>query len=992
MIHMRALVVGLLISCFTQLGQGQETFPRNGVEDERHTVYAFTNATIFVSSDQRMTNATMVVQYGEVVSVSQSASPPNAVIVDCAGKYIYPSFIDAYGGINALSKKQLNALKKADKGGADEVSNWNKAIRPERKFNQAFPLDSKKSEDWLSSGFGLVNEHHRDGIMRGTSQVFVLGEHKANEAIVDDECADHFSFSKGSSDQDYPSSLVGAIALFRQTMYDAQWHQSGGNEMETNPSLKAMAEWSEKPKIFQVSNSLSCRNVLELTNEFGMPMTIVGAGKEYLIQDEIPSGTSFILPLNYPKAYDVSDPYLSRMVSLEELKHWENAPRNPIDLMQKGFSVAISRDTVSGKTFQKNLMRSMNYGLSQNDALRSLTETPAEMLGVSESYGTLEPRKKANFFISNDTLGSKNFDITEHWTLGKKVYKSEPVFEKFLGQYNLVVDEKNIQVTIEDVSEKKVKAKAESNDLDPKIDVSIDRQEDLIAIVLKEKESNKVLYRLTGKITFNEGVWDGQGLNHDGEWVKWAAIRDRKYEPETKTELSSKVDTIIPKLQYPNMAYGWDSLDMTNTFVITNAVVWTCADTGILKRADVFVVDGKIKSIGVDQLFPTDVKRVDAKGKHLTPGLVDEHSHIALRGGVNEWAQASSAEVRMSDAIDPWNINIYRQLAGGVTSAQLLHGSANPIGGQSAIVKFKWGASASEMLYENSPKFIKFALGENVKRSNRRDHGNRFPLTRMGVEQSMMDAFVRAESYDLADNERGLPLRRDLELDAIREIANGERHISCHSYVQSEILMLMNLADSLGFKVNTFTHILEGYKVRDELAKHGANASTFSDWWAYKYEVNDAIPYNAAMLHKAGVNTAINSDDAEMGRRLNQEAAKAIKYGGLDEEAALNLVTINPAKMLHLDDRVGSIEVGKDADLVLWSENPLSVYAKAEKTFIEGVLYYDSKESESRWQRDQKERARIEQKMIKGSGPKKRPRAKTEEHYHCDTELEDYLN
>ena len=309
----------------------------------------------------------------------------------------------------------------------------------------------------------------------------------------------------------------------------------------------------------------------------------------------------------------------------------------------------------------------------------------------------------------------------------------------------------------------------------------------------------------------------------------------------------------------------------------------------------------------------------------------------------------------MGDVINPDDINIYRQLSGGVTCAQLLHGSANPIGGQSVLIKLRWGHNAESMKYDKADGFIKFALGENVKQSNWGDFNTiRFPQTRMGVEQVYFDYFSRAKEYDkqyqtfLKENQKNknLVFRRDIELEALAEILNKKRFITCHSYVQSEINMLIHLADSFGFKINNFTHILEGFKVADKMKAHGVNASTFSDWWAYKNEVMDAIPYNAAILTKMGVNTAINSDDAEMARRLNQEAAKSIKYGNLSETEALKLITLNPAKMLHIDDKVGTIEPGKVADLVLWTSHPLSVYAKVDKTMIDGQIYFDRTEDE----------------------------------------------
>lgn len=326
-------------------------------------------------------------------------------------------------------------------------------------------------------------------------------------------------------------------------------------------------------------------------------------------------------------------------------------------------------------------------------------------------------------------------------------------------------------------------------------------------------------------------------------------------------------------------------------------------------------------------------------------------------------------------------------MAGGVTSIQVLHGSANPIGGRSAIIKLKWGASADNYIYNNSPKFIKFALGENVKQSNWGDNSkSRFPQTRMGVEQVYIDYFTRAKSYD-ALKQSGKPYRKDIELETLAEILNKERFISCHSYVQSEINMLMKVAEQFNFTVNTFTHILEGYKVADKMAEHDAGGSTFSDWWAYKYEVNDAIPYNAAIMHNQGVTVAINSDDAEMSRRLNQETAKTVKYGGMSEEDAWKFITLNPAKLLHIDDRVGSIKIGKDADLVLWSDHPMSVYTKAEKTIIEGVTYFDIERDKAMRKAIAKEKRILINEMLKAKNKGEKTQAikqKKKVHMHCD--------
>jgi imidazolonepropionase-like amidohydrolase len=383
---------------------------------------------------------------------------------------------------------------------------------------------------------------------------------------------------------------------------------------------------------------------------------------------------------------------------------------------------------------------------------------------------------------------------------------------------------------------------------------------------------------------------------------------------------------------------------------------------------------------------------MDAQLLHLTPGIIDEHSHIALRGGVNEGTEASSAEVRMADVINPEDVSIYRQLASGVTAAQLLHGSANPIGGQSAIIKLRWGASAEGMLFEDADSFIKFALGENVKQSNWGDYQNqRFPQTRMGVEQVYRDYFTRAFVYSKSKAEarqKNIPFRTDLNLESISEILQAKRFITCHSYVQSEINMLMHVASDFKFKVNTFTHILEGYKVADKMKAHGVFASTFSDWWAYKNEVMEAIPYNAELLTRMGVITSINSDDAEMARRLNQEAAKTIKYGQLHDAQALALITANPAQMLHLNNRVGAIKVGMDADLVLWDGDPLSVQTKVAYTFIDGKMYFSQADYKHLLLRNDAEKLRLISKIrqLKSKGASSTvPLPKPHRYYHCET-------
>jgi N-acetylglucosamine-6-phosphate deacetylase len=399
---------------------------------------------------------------------------------------------------------------------------------------------------------------------------------------------------------------------------------------------------------------------------------------------------------------------------------------------------------------------------------------------------------------------------------------------------------------------------------------------------------------------------------------------------------------------YPAGIQGRAGIPEQSEFVVfQNTTIWTCGPEGLLKDADLIIHKGIIQKIGMDLEVPSGALVIDGSKLQLSPGLIDCHSHMATDSGVNEAAQAVTAEVRIGDFVDASDITIYRQLAGGLTAANILHGSANPIGGQNQVIKLRWGGTYDDLKFADAPAGIKFALGENVKQSNAPEGSrSRYPQSRMGVEQLIRDRFNSARAYDAAwkkwNKDRiGLPPRRDLELDALAEILRGERWIHCHSYRQDEILGLLRVLEDYNIKIGSLQHILEGYKVAEAIAKHGATASSFSDWWNYKFEVLDAIPYNGAIMHKQGIVVSFNSDDAELGRHMNHEAAKAIKYGGVEPMEALKFVTLNPAKQLRIDNMVGSIEVGKHADISVWSGSPLSTLSRCEQTWIDGRKYFD---------------------------------------------------
>jgi N-acetylglucosamine-6-phosphate deacetylase len=495
--------------------------------------------------------------------------------------------------------------------------------------------------------------------------------------------------------------------------------------------------------------------------------------------------------------------------------------------------------------------------------------------------------------------------------------------------------------------------------------------------------------KVIGQVGWSNQPWSaahGKRLSSEVPIVSEVATNSLK---AVQSNDNSKTDSpvkAIARVTYPFGAHGRLELaKQESPVLIRNASLWTCGPQGIVERGSLLIEGGKIVRVVAGELEVEDgVLVIDADGKHLTPGLIDCHSHIATDGGVNESSQAITCEVRVQDFIDSDHQQIYRQLAGGVTAINILHGSANPIGGQNQVIKLRWGESPDQLRMKEAPPGVKFALGENVKQSSLSEMGTRYPQSRMGVEQILRDAFQTAREYERRwqqyQENHDLPLpRRDLELEALVEILQGKRLVHCHSYRQDEILMLLRLCDEFGIRIATLQHILEGYKVADAMARHGAAGSSFSDWWAYKIEVYDAIPFNGALMHQAGVNVSFNSDDSELARHLNHEAAKAMKYGGVSAEEALKFVTLNPAKQLRIDAHVGSLEEGKQADLVVWSGPPLSMMSRCEQTWIDGKKYFDLVEDEAMRQRESILKSQLVQKILDSGAAMKTEAAENSE-------------
>jgi imidazolonepropionase-like amidohydrolase len=986
----------------------QPTFPENGVGDPRHGHYAFTNATIIKDANNTtLKDATLVIKDGRIVSVGTGLPvPAGAVEVDCKGKFIYPSFIDIYTdygtpqrqqqqqqGFNFFGTPQFETNVKGPYG-------WNQALRSDVDVFKQFAVNDANAKPMREAGFGTVLTHIKDGVARGTGSVVTLANEKENLVIVKDKASAHYSFSKGTSTQAYPSSKMGYIALLRQTYLDAAWYKSKPYMEGYNLTLQSWNESQGLPQIFEANDKWDDLRADRIGDEFGVQYIIKAGQNEYQrIKEMKATNATFILPLNYPAAQDVEDPNDARFVSLEDMKHWEMAPANAAAFEKAGIPFCFTTsDLRSPANFWPNLRKAMEYGLSEAKAMEALTKTPATLLGVYDKVGSLDPGKLANFLVTTGPIFNEKTNILYNYIQGIKYgVKTD---DNIAGTYNLTIntpsgaekytldvksantlsmyakDTMNTRFSFDGKQIKLSYAPMQRRQRPSNMNDSTRRPGGFGAAGAQAQTLPASATRLSG--ISNGTEWNGTGLDSLGNTLTWTAVFVKA--GEVKSDSAKKKDApVIGKVTYPFLPYGWDESTQPKqeTILIRNATVWTSEKEGTLQNTDVLLKNGKIAAIGKGLNEP-NARVIDGTGKHVSPGIIDEHSHIAA-ASINEGAQSVTSEVRIADNINPDDINIYRQLSGGVTSSHILHGSANVIGGQTQLLKLRWGANDDDMKFKGWPGQIKFALGENVKRSAATQGNVRYPDTRMGVEQVLIDAFTRAKDYKKQWDEYNAekdklvkakkPLtglnapRRDLELDALVEILEKKRFITCHSYVQSEINGAMKVAEQMGYTVNTFTHILEGYKVADKMKAHGSFTSTFSDWWAYKMEVEDAIPYNAAIMHKIGLVVAINSDDAEMARRLNQEAAKTIKYGGLTPEEALTLVTINPAKMLHVDDKVGSIKVGKDADVVVWSDNPLSIYAKSLYTIVDGTVYFDRAKDELLQKDVEAERMRLVKKL-----------------------------
>jgi imidazolonepropionase-like amidohydrolase len=916
-------------------------------------VHAIVGARIVTAPGQVIARGTVVIRDGVITAVGEKvAIPADARIWKGDSLTVYAGMIDAFvtpaeapAGPAGAPRFGTPAPPSPPRGAASDLS----TVHPETRVVEALPLGGDQLSALRAAGFATAQVAPGRGIVRGQSAVVSLKDGAPNATVIKSDAAQVFSIEANAFA--YPASLMGGIAVIRQSLEDARWYRSvwatynktlaGKEPPAANVSFEAMQgviAGTQQP-LFVAPDMLGVLQAGAIAQEAALKAQVVTAGDDYKRVREIAAtGMPLIVPVNFPDAPDVADPDAAVEVSTEELRAWNDAPGNPAALAKNAVTFALTSAGMKDvKNFRANVAKAIARGLTADQALAAVTTVPAKLLGLDARLGTIAPGKLANLTVMRGDLFGEKSVVREVWAGGERyeVAKDEtsPGGKWSIGwghaSHALEVKMDSDTTATLVVGADTLKATA----------VRVDDKR--VRFTVKRGGDPTENFDLTAANDAISGTLSAEGGSHEvaGTRVSEPAKPSPKDEP-----------VVTPVVMGNTEAWRMSEPAQPAAVLVRGGTVWTAGPQGILQDTDVLIKAGKIAAIGKHLAAPAGALTVDASGRSVAPGIIDCHSHSAILGNVNECTNSVTAEVRIRDVVNSENVNIYRQLAGGTTIMHLLHGSCNAIGGQCAVIKNRWGLPPEQLIDTDAPATIKFALGENPKQSNfTTGLGVRYPQSRAGVEEVIREAFLRARDYRAALAEfkagkRPYPPRPDLQLDALVEILEGKRFVHSHSYRQDEILMLMRLAESLGFKVQTFQHVLEGYKVADEMATHGAGGSTFSDWWAYKYEVIDAIPYNGYLMWDRGVSVSYNSDSDDLARRLNVDAAKAIKYGGVPPEEAIKFVTLNPAKQLKIEDHVGSLEVGKDADFAIWSGSPLSPYSHCEQTWIEGRKYFDRSE------------------------------------------------
>ncbi len=949
-----------------------QTSPVSGIQDSSPSVHAFINATIFVAPGETLENATLVIRDDVVDAVGTGVQPPaDARVWNMEGKTIYPGFIDPHSNVG-----MHNPREELERGNLS----WNVQLRAHLTAEGEYELEDEESEKLREVGFTAANSVPPLGIFKGQTAVVSLGNGSVSDRVIRPGVAQAVSLTRSQElGYSYPTSAIGGIAFIRQTLLDADWYDRahetyysnprGLNRPESNAALAALRDASggEQPLLFAASSEEEVLRSLRFTDEFDITPWIRGSGHEYRILDYL-SGLDvpLILPLAFPEKPDVENPEDALGENLSTLRHWYLAPENPARVANEGLIFSFTADGLDElDDFLPNLRKSVHAGLNAEIALAALTVNPANLLGIEDTHGTLEEGKSANIIIANGDLFHQQAEILDVWVDGEHFRINPEAAVDPRGEWRVTSDDDFLQGTLAVEGSPgsysgTITIEGDEIDLES---VSVQDQARRFRVSFSGEESgHEGIVRLTASMAGDELI--GWADLPGGERADWSAERNTAGEPDELEDVSFPDRDLQLANIRPNMEYGREAIpDQPAVVLVRNATVWTMGEQGILEGADLLIRNGEIADVGQNMSAPGDAFVIDADGKHVTPGLIDAHLHSGT-DGVNEIGNAIVPEVRLGDVLNINNIWMYRQIAGGLTTAHVMHGSANPIGGQNQHIKMRWGSLSHELKFEDAPRTVKFALGENPKRVGT----DRYPETRMGTQHIIEDRLSMARDYESRWNEwnengEGIPPRRDLRMEALVDILNEDILVQSHSYRQDEILALMRVAEKFDFTVKAFHHAVEAYKVGPELADHGAGAVVWSDWSSFKIEAYDGTIFNARLLNEAGVVTSLHSDNSQIASRMNWEAAKMV-HAGVDPETALSMVTINTATLLGIDDRVGSLEPGKDADFVIWNGDPLSTFTKAEQTWIDGRKYFDLEEDAQLRQQIEEDRSKLIQYIL----------------------------
>ncbi len=983
-LHSALLGLALLLPGAAEAQQATRTQPVEGIRDNTSTYHALTNARVVTAPGQVIDGATIVIRNGIIQSVERGGqAPAGARVWDVSGQTVYPGFIDAHADLG---------MDDVPEGGDVGPTHWNPQVRAWFSTTRNLNDDATRRAALRSQGFGTALAVPTQGIFRGTASVVNLGEGGVRDRVIRPDIAQAVGFGRSFQlGGAYPNSDMGVMALMRQTLMDAEWYirawdayeQSGRAFLppETSEALAALRSSiaGNQPVIFETGSEEEYLRAITITEEFGLDSWFRGSGREYTLIDVVQGRSEpLIIPLNFPDAPNVANPEAQLNASLAALRHWYLAPTNPARLAEAGVPFAITTDGLASMNeFLTNLRTAVARGLSPDAALAALTTTPASMLGIERTHGTIAAGKVANLVVTEGDLFTEEATVLDVWVQGQPYGVTRAAQIDPRGKWRIASEDDwgfEGELTLEGTLNRlRGYIDILSEDTGPQ---GVRIQLDAASVVA---ETGRLEVQFSGE---DLGYDDGTALlsgSIDGEmFFGWTAMpnganpafrgtRMSAFEGDARGVVAMNVPQIDLPFIRPAMAFGVASIpEQPAAVIVRNATVWTSGPQGILENADVLIENGIVSQVGTNLSAPSGAVEIDGTGKHVTPGLIDPHIHSSLTA-VNESGFAIVPEVRMADVLTHNDGNMYRQLAGGLTTAMAKHGSANPIGGENVILKLRWGSLPEGLLLETEARTVKFALGENPKRRQ-----GRYPDTRMGTQEIIRDHFLAARDYERVwqaweANGEGIPPRRDLRMEAILDILNQKLLISSHGYRADEFLALVRLAEEFGFRVQTLQHGVEAYKIAPELAASGVAAVVWSDWGAFKMEAYDATNYNARILLEAGVVTALHSDNGEISTRMNWEAGKLLRTG-VSPEDALGTVTLGPARAIAISDRVGSLEPGKDGDFVVWNGDPLSQFTRAEQTWIDGRRYFSLEEDAVMRVEIQRQRAALIQAVLSAGG------------------------